>query len=100
MIDILVVLGALGVPAVLSTYTVWMHPNWKGVLLAIGTLWILGFMLLVGLMVAYEAGPPAVVMMGVWLLWGWAVSAVYCVILARVRVLRLRSVPSAQEPVA
>jgi hypothetical protein len=98
MIDLGVIVAGLGVPALLATYTVWTHPSWKGVLLATGTLWILPLMLLVALMVPYRSGDLPVAVWGVWLLWGWAVSALCCTVLARVRAVRLRRVPSTQEP--
>lgn len=78
MKELLVTIVVLIVPFFIPTYTAWTHPNWKGVLLGAVTLWAFLFLAMAFLIVSYGTGGPAAVMLGLWVLLGWLVSALYC----------------------
>jgi hypothetical protein len=95
VVFIAVVLISWGLPFYIS----WSHPNWKGWLIGLLTLWIFFLMGQVLLLGRYGSGGPGGAMMLLWLIGGWAVSAIFCglVVTVRQKLSRPRT-PSAEPP--
>ncbi len=73
-----------GISFAIPTYTVWTHPNWKGVLLGALTLWIYFLLSGVFLIGRYGTGGPAAAGALLWMVAGWLPSGFYCLVVLMV----------------
>jgi hypothetical protein len=94
MVELLVTVVVMVLPWAFATYIAWTHPDWKGTLLATLTLWLLGFLALVGLVTAFESSGPAGMGAGLWLIAGWIPARIYCSAVTQARKRRLPSAPA------
>jgi hypothetical protein len=80
MQELLITMTLLLFPFVIPMYTVWTHPNWKGVLLSAFVLWIFMTLAEVFLIGHYGTGGPAGLGLVIWIVLGLPFSAVFCMI--------------------